>query len=188
MTVQIVIIASACLFGVYHFFRIRDLLVRIILASLIAGMAIGFAFGNLQWLAMFLIFLGLVFASAYGIATEQFSIQKRILISLPPALVVLLFAPVWLQLPIVRHLGLLMIVPVATYVVVLLNAKDFRDEVGFITIITSLAGSVFITYAEAAPRPCNSTPCNFGVGTQGLYIAKLTFSMNVVGTVKLIRQ
>lgn len=133
-----IFIALTGLFGLYRLSKIKDKFAWIITILLVIGVllifipsdfarTIGFAFLN------FPVFLIIV----YSVIKKYFSVSKRINLlvqTVPMGISQFLFLTNWNQ---TNFVGYFMIVPIAAFIYTLTKLNDYRNEIGFLAIISS---------------------------------------------------
>lgn len=131
-------IALCGLFGLFQLFRIKGRFAWVITAFLVLGVLLAFIPNNFIRLVgvaflNFPVFLVIV----YAVSMKGFSVGKRVsllLQAIPFGLVQVLS---FIERNPITPLGYIMIIPISALFYSLAKVKDFREEIGFLLIMSS---------------------------------------------------
>lgn len=145
-----ILIGLASLFGLFRLFLTTDNFAKTILIGQI--IAIGLTLPDDRTAAtigLLLFMLTLMLAIIYGLTKKNFKIRKRILIIVPTVLVFVMHFFQLQHYPGAGLLGLTMALPIITNIILTTtDIKNYKNELGFLTIITVDATVEFLRRLE----------------------------------------
>ena len=138
------------MFGISQLPRVKDNLARTILGGQI--LSIGLAYirnPEVTLSAMLLFMLTLAMAIYYGSMKKGFSARKRTMIILPASFILIKFVFMIQHYPGANIINILMLIPLLVYAIgVLSDLKNFKYELGFLSIITAEALLAVLRWTE----------------------------------------
>ena len=145
MIYKIIIILSA-LFGIFQLFRIKDNFSKAIIIVQIIAFGLTFIPGkNMINTALVLYMLTLLTVIYYASVHKDFTVTKRILMIIPTIMVFLVYLFQLHHYPGAAHIAVLLPAPVLVYIyIVFADLKNYKNELGFLTIIAIDAAVEFV--------------------------------------------
>jgi hypothetical protein len=133
------ILILAGLFGIYRVFRTNDIFALLILGGQIISIGLVLISDQIfksvgSWIFMFTLVLAII----YGLSKKDFKNSKRAIIIIPTAFLIFIHMIPILHENQLRVLALGLILPIiALIVLVLKDIRNYKNEIGFLTIIAA---------------------------------------------------
>ena len=133
-----ILMGLAALFGVFQVFRTTDNFAKTILIGQIIAIMLALAVNSAgATIGLLLFMLTLALVIVYGLTKKGFKTLKRILISFPVTLVFLIHLFQIQHYPGAGILGLAMALQIIAFIILTTtDIKNYKNELGFLTIIT----------------------------------------------------